>query len=140
MAGKPVHGLSGTRTYKVWESMRKRCMNPNSNSYHRYGGRGIKTCERWNSFQNFLADMGIAPLGLSLDRINNDGNYEPDNCRWATAKEQVANSTVVNRITFLGETRSIGDWERHLRLSQGAIWHRLKSGWPIEKALTMVRL
>lgn len=80
-----------TRTYKTWQSMRDRCLVDTCKQYHYYGGRGISICERWNDFENFLSDMGHRPDGRTLDRINNSGNYEPGNCRWATPKEQAAN-------------------------------------------------
>lgn len=80
-----------TRTYRIWQNMLTRCRNKNSAFWHRYGGRGISVCDRWNDFGKFLSDMGEAPTDKSIDRINNDGHYEPSNCRWATAKEQAAN-------------------------------------------------
>lgn len=79
------------RTYGIWQAMRGRCLNPNNPRWASYGGRGIKICDRWNSYENFLADMGEAPANLTLERINVDGNYEPSNCKWATWLEQAKN-------------------------------------------------
>ncbi len=85
------HHGGPSSTYESWGAMLQRCNNPNAGNYSRYGGRGIKVCERWLKFENFLADMGERPEDMTLDRIDVEGNYEPGNCRWATAKEQSAN-------------------------------------------------
>lgn len=86
-----VHGLAGTSEHNIWQSMRQRCENPNDARFEDYGGRGIAVCQRWQTFENFYADMGPRPQGRSIDRIDNDGNYEPGNCRWATGQQQAAN-------------------------------------------------
>jgi hypothetical protein len=90
--GKKDHGMSHTPAYSSWEGMVQRCNNPNNKKYRDYSGRGIKVCEAWKDFRVFFADMGPRPDGLTLDRINNNGNYEPGNCRWATYHEQRINS------------------------------------------------
>jgi hypothetical protein len=86
-----IHGLADTREYWAWRQMLRRCSDPRDNRYFLYGARGITVCKRWHTFQNFIADMGRRPPGMTLDRIDSDGNYEPQNCRWATPKQQAAN-------------------------------------------------
>lgn len=101
-----THGMTGTLTFKSWESVKQRCLNPNAPDYPRYGGRGIKVCMRWqNSFENFLADMGERPSrDHSLDRIDTDGDYDPSNCRWATRSEQQSNKRPYRKVDILGQT------------------------------------
>jgi hypothetical protein len=124
-----------TYEYKVWLRIRQRCTNPNRDHYDRYGGRGIKVCERWNSFINFLKDMGPRPLGMSIECRNNDGNYEPGNCYWATKEEQQNNKSNNHKITVKGETHSISEWAFILNKNKYTISTRLQRGWTEEEAL-----
>lgn len=107
--------------------------------YPRYGGRGIKVCDRWrHSFENFLADLGPAPSPEhQLDRINNDGNYTPTNCRWATRSQQIRNSSKARRLSFGGQTLHVGEWAKKLGINRQTIQMRIDSlGWSIDKALS----
>lgn len=89
---RKTHGMSLTSMYRIWQGMKQRCFETTSVSYKHYGGRGITICDHWMKFENFLEDMGERPPGLSIDRINNNGNYEPGNCRWATQSQQMRNT------------------------------------------------
>lgn len=104
------HGLKHTGAYKSWQAMRSRCLHATDNHYHSYGGRGIKICERWSRFLNFYADMGDRPEGMTLDRMNRDGHYEPSNCRWATLREQARNTSQNRIIEHNGERRCLAEW------------------------------
>lgn len=141
-ATRSTHGQTRHQVYapeyRSWRSMRQRCMNPNAASYRYYGGRGITICERWLwSYENFLADMGPRPSPKhTLDRIENDGNYEPGNCRWATAEEQSANRRVTSAVTAFGETAPLTSWARAAGININTLRNRLEDGWRAEDALT----
>ena len=132
-----THGLSRTPEYSAWRSMMSRCYNPKDAAYPRYGGRGIKVCKRWHKLENFLADMDERPPGLSLDRLDNDGNYEPTNCEWRTDEEQQNNRRDNNYVTWNGETLTEEQWIRRTGLP---VRERLRAGWPVEAALTVPKL
>jgi hypothetical protein len=124
------------KAYRIWTDMRSRCNNPRVTNYALYGGRGISICERWNDFANFFADMGEPPPGLSLDRIDVNGNYEPGNCRWIDQNGQQNNRRNNHLLTHNGETYGITEWSRRTGVYRHTIRRRLERGWPIEKALT----
>lgn|ERR1700744_882378 len=132
-----THGMSTTRAFNVWMSMKHRCLNPKSTSYKSYGGRGIKICDRWMaSFENFFADMGEPPKGSSIDRFPDvNGDYEPGNCRWATVAQQAVNKRTNVLLTFGGKTLCLAEWSRELGIPTYSLQYRIrKRGLPLEIA------
>ena len=124
--------------HKVWTGMLKRCNDTTSDKYVHYGGRGITVCERWKYFPNFLEDMGPRPSKRhSIDRIDNNGNYEPSNCRWATQPEQMQNTRVTRKFTINGKTQSISAWSKECGVNDSTIHARLKRGLSIQQALEL---
>lgn len=113
--------------------MRARCLNPNDTAYGHYGARGITICERWERFENFFADMGDCPPKGELERIDNDGDYEPDNCRWATRAEQLRNTRRTILIEYEGKTWCRTDLAAHLGIHDSTLRERIRRGWPPER-------
>ena len=130
------HGQAYTSTYTTWESMKGRCDNPNNTAYADYGERGIHYVKEWREFSKFFADMGEKPEGLSLDRIDNDGNYSPENCRWATPIEQASNKRTNVYLTHDGKTQTISQWSRDKGWDRAFIGQRRNAGWSTEEILT----
>lgn len=141
---KHGHARRGTAFYRRWKRMRARCNNPNHPKYPDYGGRGIRVCERWNDFSNFLADMGEPPLGLTLERIDNDLGYSPENCRWASMKEQSNNRRIrqsnkgkpIITLTWNGKTQPVKAWSSELNIDGQTIRWRIRKGWSIDQILS----
>ncbi len=119
-----------------WDSMMSRCYRPNSDQYPRYGGRGIKVCGRWFDYDNFLEDMGERPFGTTLDREDNDKDYEKSNCQWSTPKQQANNRRNARRVTAFGETKTVKEWAEQYNMPTGTLAQRLYSGVAPEDALT----
>jgi len=126
---RKTHGQADSPLYRVYRAMRNRCENPNVKSYQHYGARGIKVCERWHTFENFYADMGNRPEDGTLERIDNNGNYEPSNVRWATKKEQ-ANNKRNNRIYVSsdGTEKNMSQWAKELGISPSGLQARIRRG------------
>lgn len=116
--------------------MHSRCELKSAASYPNYGGRGIKVCDRWQLFESFLADMGPRPEGMTVERNDMNGNYEPGNCRWATSTEQSHNKRNNVHLTANGKTQTMAEWARELGVNHTAIVYRLKAGWSVERAVT----
>ena len=130
------HGMTGTPEYRAWLHMKDRCFNPNNKQYLDWGGRGITVCDRWLNFKNFLADMGLKPTSKhSIDRIDNDGNYSVENCKWSTNTEQHNNTRANHLITISCVTLNVKQWEKKMGYGENVIHTRLKLGWSEYKAV-----
>lgn len=134
---RKTHGLTKSKIYGVWKSMLRRCEKPNETGFKNYGGRGIKVCERWHIFENFFADMGHAPEeGYTLDRINNDGNYCKENCKWSDWTEQHGNKRNSRYLTAFGKSQSLHAWAREYGCNARTLHNRVYRGRvPLEIAL-----
>lgn len=126
-------GYSETATYRTWKNMVSRCVHRSRADFSYYGGRGISVCAAWRSFPNFLKDMGERPLGMTLDRIDSNGNYEPGNCKWATRQEQSENQRHVIWIEHNGQRKTVCQWADAIGMSRAAFSVRYKKGWRGEK-------
>jgi hypothetical protein len=124
-----------TREYATWRAMIARCYCPTHEYYHAYGGRGISVCDRWKQFIPFYEDMGPKPIGMSIERIDNNGHYSKDNCRWATQKEQCNNRRNSRRITIDGTTLTVSQWADSVGIHRSTLSHRLASGMAPKEAL-----
>lgn len=124
------------KDYNLYKEMKKRCRQKSSKCYKNYGGRGIKVCDRWNNFKNFNKDMGDRPSpDMSIDRIDNDGDYCPENCRWATRKQQSRNTRKSRYITYKGQRKCIAYWAEKMGLKWTTIRRRIEMGWSVSDAL-----
>jgi hypothetical protein len=130
-----AHRAGMSKTYTTWAGMVARCLTPSATGYAQYGGAGVTVCSQWLDFETFLADMGEAPAGMTIDRIRNEKGYEPGNCRWATRQEQNENRRSVRVVEFNGESMNLTQWARKLGLSKAAMYERVAK-WPIERALS----
>jgi hypothetical protein len=120
--------------YRIWQAMKARCYNRNHKHFCRYGGRGIEICKKWlDSFVAFYVDMGNRPDGCCIDRIDNDGSYSPENCRWATHKQSANNRSNTKKITFDGKTLLVTEWAKQIGCKPGLIFTRLHRGLPLEE-------
>jgi hypothetical protein len=136
VARNRTHGLSKTPTYRSWKDMRARCNNPNDSDYKDYGGRGIKVCERWSDYPAFLADMGERPAGKTIDRRDTNGNYEPDNCRWADAQTQANNKRSNRVIEIDGKQQTLQQWCREIGIERTKVSYRLQQGFSLQDAFS----
>jgi len=131
------HGYKGTRTYNIWQAMKQRCNNPKTIEYKHYGGKGIAVCKRWMKFENFIKDIGEIPVGLTLDRINNNKGYSPKNCKLSTMKEQERNKTNNHILNYKNKQQCLTAIAEQHNINRKTLEHRLNRGLSIEEALTI---
>ncbi len=130
------HGLARSPEYQAWADMKARCLDPNNRRYSAYGGRGVMVCDQWLTFTGFFDDMGPRPTPKhSLERANNNGDYCPENCVWATMKSQGRNRRDNHLVTFLGKTLCVTEWSELIGIPRHILYTRLKAGWPVERVL-----
>jgi hypothetical protein len=131
-----THGMTRTTTHNIWSGMLQRCRDPNRKDYPRYGGAGVTVCDRWLSFETFLADMGERPAGRTLDRVDGSKGYEPGNCRWATPTEQNRNTSANRVIEAHGERMPLSAWAERTGINSRTLLARLRRGWSEERAVS----
>jgi len=131
-----THGMSKTRTYHIWQGMIQRTSIGSQKKPNLYVNKGITVCDHWKLFENFFTDMGEAPDGLSIDRIDGNQGYNPTNCRWATAKEQANNTSANLNLTYDGVTQSISMWAKQIGIKPNTLLYRIRRGWSIKRAIT----
>lgn len=132
-----THGLSGTPEFSVWSGMLQRCYSESHEAYANYGGRGIYVCDRWHDFSAFISDMGARPTSKhSVERLNNDDPYSPENCVWATRAQQALNTRRSARLTLRGETKTMKEWSELLGISYYVLRARRRRGWADDRTLT----
>lgn len=129
------HGKTYSAAWYSWQNMIRRCREPKNPAYKNYGGRGIKVCNQWMKFENFYADMGDPPDGMTIERLDVDGDYEPNNCRWATYVEQNNNRRDNRRIEIDGKINTLSEWCREYGQPYGRVARRLSQGWPERYAI-----
>jgi len=136
---KKTHGLSRHRLYRVWHGIKQRCLYEKHIGYKNYGGRGISVCKKWMTFEPFYrwAISTGYRKGLTIERVDNNGDYEPSNCTWIHRKDQVNNRRGLHLIFFNGEERTLSSWARKIGITQSSLRHRLNNGWSISEALTI---
>ena len=134
---KLTHGLSKSSEYTIWRSMLVRCYTKHHPTYKNYGKRGITVCQKWHNFESFYSDMGVRPTSRHcLERVNNNAGYSPDNCVWATYKNQQNNKRNNLNITYKSKTMTVAEWENWLGVRKNFLWKRLNRGWSVEAAIT----